>query len=168
MIVVVVGDLASVAADAVVRPADATLAPVSEALRRLDAAAGPSLAGATGNQTQFAVGSAFVTGGGALTAELIIHAIVGQTPADATPDTLRRALEASLWQCTRWHIAALAVPALDGVGTATAADVMQVMLQTFQGPMRNAEYPATVLIVTANPQERERYEARLPKEGNGR
>ncbi len=168
MILVVLGDLASVAADAVVRPADATLAPVSEALRRLDAAAGPSFVKLTAGRSDFAVGSAFVTGGGDLTAELVVHAIVGATAADATADTLRRALEAALWQCTRWHISALAVPALDGLGTATAADVMQVMLETFQGPMRNPEYPATVLIVTSSESERDRFESRLPKGGNGR
>ena len=157
MIHVVLGDLASVAADAVVRPADASLAPVSDAVRRLDAAAGP-LVSANALHTEFAVGSAFVTGGGNLTAEFVIHAIVGATIQDATADALRRSLEAALWQCTRWHIGALAIPALNGLGTATAADVMQVMLGTLRGPMRNAEHPATVLIVTSSPEEQARYQ----------
>ena len=167
MIIAVLGDLASVAADAVVRPADSALTPVNEALRRLDAAAGPSFLKLIQGRSDFAVGSAFVTGGGDITAELVVHAIVGATAADATADALRRALEAALWQCTRWHIAALAIPALDGLGVATAADVMQVMLETLQGPMRNPEYPATVLVVTSTPHERDRYQARLPHGGNG-
>ena len=169
MIHVVLGDLASVAADAVVRPADASLTPLSSAVRRLDAAAGPRLADTTAGKHAFAVGSAFVTAGGDLVAEFVIHAIVGATAADATAEGLRRALEAALWQCTRWHIGALAVPALDAFGVASAAEVTRVVLATLQGPMRNPEHPATVLLVADTPQDQARYQAALgPSSGDGR
>jgi O-acetyl-ADP-ribose deacetylase (regulator of RNase III) len=163
VILVVRGDLASVAADAVVRPADATLAPVSTASRLLDEAAGPSFSKAIARQRDLAVGSAVVTSGGDISAEFAIHVIVGATEQDATGDALRRSLDATLWHCTQWHIAALAMPALgDGLGPVPAGEVMQVILETLRGPMRNPEYPATVLIVAATETEQERYMARLP------
>lgn len=166
MILAVLGDLASVATDAVVRPADATLAPATTASRRLDEAAGPSFSKAIARQRDLAVGSAVVTSGGDISAEFVIHAIVGATAQDATADALRRALDASLWHCSQWHIGALGIPALgDGLGTATASEVMQVILDTLRGPMRNPDYPATVLIVAATDSEQERYMARLPADG---
>lgn len=165
MILAVQGDLASVAADAVVRPADATLAPAATASRRLDEAAGPSFEKAIARQRDLAVGSAVVTSGGDITAEFVIHCIVGPNEKEATKDALRRSLDAALWHCSQWHIGALAVPGLgDGLGSVPAGDVMQVILETLHGPMRNPDYPATVLIVASSSAEQEKYMARLPGE----
>lgn len=166
MILVVRGDLASVAADAVVRPADATLAPACQASRRLDEAAGPSFAKAIARQRDLAVGSAVVTSAGDATAEFAIHCIVGTSEKDATRDALRRSLEAALWHCAQWHIGALAVPGLgEGMGSVAAGDALQVILAAMNGPMRNAEHPATVLVVASTEQEQERYMARIGQAG---
>jgi len=169
VILVVRGDLASVAADAVVRPADATLAPASPASRLLDAAAGPSFADAlAARKRDLAVGSAVVTPAGEATAEFALHCIVGEDEKAATPDALRRSLEAALWHCVQWHIGALAVPGLgDGLGPVAAGDAMRVILDAMNGPMRNPEHPATVLIVASSEQEQERYMARLGPSGRG-
>jgi O-acetyl-ADP-ribose deacetylase (regulator of RNase III) len=167
VILVVLGDLASVAADAVVRPADATLAPASQASRLLDAAAGPSFEKAIARQRDLAVGSAVVTAGGEITAEFAVHCIVGTEPGAATADALRRSLEAALWHCSQWHIGALAVPGLgEGLGPVPAGDAMQVILDAMRGPMRNPEHPATVLIVASTEQEQKRYMARLGPVGD--
>lgn len=166
MILVVRGDLASVAADAVVRPADATLAPAAEAARLLDAAAGPSFEKAIARQRDLAVGSAVVTSAGDITAEFAIHCIVGAEPGASSAEALRRSLEAALWHCSQWHIGVLAVPGLgDGLGPVPAGDVMKVILDAVNGPMRNPDHPATVLIVASSESEQERYMARLGQVG---
>lgn len=149
MILVVVGDLASVAADAVVRPADTSLAPVGPALR-LDEAAGPSFVEQRRLSHELGPGAAVVTGAGDLLAEFVVHTVIG-----STAETLRRSIEAALWQCAQWHIRTLALPGL------MAPDDMTAIVGALQGPMRNADYPATVLIVTGTPEDRDRYQARL-------
>ena len=149
MILAVVGDLASVAADAVVRPADTTLAPVGAALR-LDEAAGPSFVRQLRISHELGPGAAVVTGGGELPAEFVVHAVIGESP-----DTLRRSIEATLWQCAQWHIGTLALPGL------MAPEEMAAILAALNGPMRNPDYPATILIVTATDADRDRYQARL-------
>lgn len=162
MILVVRGDLASVAADAVVRPADATLAPACPASRRLDEAAGPSFDKAIARQRDLAVGSAVVTSAGDATAEFAIHCIVGPEEKSATADAWRRSLEAALWHCAQWHIGALAVPGLgEGLGPVNPGEAMQVILAAMNGPMRNTEHPATVLVVASTELEQERWMARL-------
>lgn len=162
MIHVVVGDLASVVTDAVVRPADVTLAAITPALRRFDAAAGPSFAKAIQTQTPLAPGAAVVTAAGELAAEFVIHAVAGHSETEMTPQILNRSIEAVLWQCAQWQIGSLALPGFaGGIGPLGAADVMNAIIDALRGPMRNPEFPATVMIVVDTPQERERYMARL-------
>jgi O-acetyl-ADP-ribose deacetylase (regulator of RNase III) len=155
----VVGDLASVAADAVVRPANTRLEPLTPALRRLDEAAGPSFAEQTRVHRELPPGSAVVTGAGALPAEFVVHLILGAADA-VTTDTLRRALEAALWQCTQWHIATLACP-VPAAGNLAPSGAVGVLLDAIRTHMRNADHPATVFIVTADDTERAMVQARI-------
>ena len=66
MIEVVVDDLAFVEADAILRPADDTLAPLTPAMKRLDLQAGARFATLCQVQSPLDAGAAVVTGGGDL------------------------------------------------------------------------------------------------------
>ncbi len=158
MIHVVVGDLASVAADAVVRPATTWLEPLTPALQRLDLAAGPKFLEQRRLARELAVGAAVVTGAGALGVEFVVHLVLGDREDAVTPDEVRRATEAALWQCTQWHIETLACPVPPGDG-------FEAMARALRGHMQNASHPANVLFVVGTTAEAESLNARLGQDG---
>ncbi len=160
MIFVVGGDLASAAADAVVRPATTTLDLIDPALRTLDAAAGPRFAEQRRLRQQLAPGAAVVTGAGDLTAEFVVHAVLGRSAETVTPDAVSNAVAAALWQCTQWHITTLACPAV-GAPALTTAESADVILPIIREHMRNADHPTTVLVILSDPQDQETFTARL-------
>lgn len=164
MIHVVTGDLASVIADAVVRPATTRLEPLTPALRQLDAAAGPRFMEQATVRRELPAGAAVVTGGGDLQAEFVVHLVLGVAEDDVTIDTLRRATEAALWQCTQWQITILALP-VPALGNLSPGGALNAMLEPIRAHMRNAEHPATVLIVTADAAEHELASARIGQGG---
>ena len=158
--VAVVGDLASVAADAVVRPANTRLEALTPALRRLDEAAGPSFIEQCRVRRELPAGAAVVTGAGALPAEFVVHLILGADVDSVTTDTVRKAIEAALWQCTQWQIATLAAP-IPAAGNLAPSAALGVMIDAVRTHMRNADHPATVFIVTPNESERAMIQDRL-------
>ena len=164
MIHVVRGDLASVTADAVVRPATTRLLPMTPALHALDEAAGPSFLQQTHLRHELPAGAAVVTGGGSLVAEFVVHLVLGPAPDTVTTDTLRRAMEAALWQCTQWQIAILACP-IPAAGNLAVEAAASVVLDAVRSHMRNADHPATVLIVAADEHEHAYVSARLGQGG---
>lgn len=152
MILAVVGDLASVAADAVVRPANTRLDPLIPASRRIDDAAGPKFIEQRRVRHELPAGAAVVTGAGELAAEFVVHVVLGAAADDVTTDTVRRATEAALWQCTQWQIATLACP-VPAVGNLSASGAVAALLAVARTHMRNADHPATLLIVSAEESE---------------
>ena len=160
MIRVAAGDLASVPADAVVRPATTRLEPMSPALHRLDAAAGPKFLEQIQVRRELAVGSAVVTGAGDLAAEFVIHIVTGTAPDDVTTDSVRRAVEAALWQCTQWNLQVLATP-IPAAGNLSPEGALAALLGVARGHMRGADHPATLLLVPMDPAEAELAAARL-------
>lgn len=162
MIRVVVDDLASVAADAVVRPATATLQATTPALRRLELAAGSRFQEQCRIQQELAVGAAVVTGAGDLPAEFVIHAVVSSRAEPVTKIGVRRAAAAALRQSAQWHIGTLALPPMGtGAGNLSLEDAADAMVPAVLEHLRNAEHPAQVLIVVASDAERDIFEARI-------
>jgi O-acetyl-ADP-ribose deacetylase (regulator of RNase III) len=153
VILAVVGDLASVAADAVVRPANGRLEAMNPASQHLDEAAGPKFVEQRRVRHELPPGAAVVTGAGQLPAEFVVHIVLGAAEDGVTTDTVRRAMEAALWQCTQWQIATLACP-IPAAGNLTAAAAVGAMLEPIRTHMRNADHPATVLVVTDDETER--------------
>ena len=77
MIRVVVDDLATFAADAIVRPATTRLDPTAAALRRLEILGGEDFQNKIRLSRELAVGAAVVTAaGGDLPSEFVIHAVI--------------------------------------------------------------------------------------------
>lgn len=160
MIHVVVGDLVSVVADAVVRPANPRLEPIMPALRRLDEAAGPRFQEQCHLQHELGVGAAVVTKAGDLPTEFVIHAVIGTAQDAVTADGVRRAVEAALWQSAQWQIETLAFPAL-GQGPLSAQASADAIVPAIREHLRNADHPATVLIVVSSDAERDVFVARI-------
>lgn len=147
MILAVAGDLPSVAADAVVRPADTRLEPLTPASRRIDDAAGPKFIEQRRVRHELPPGAAVVTGAGGLAAEFVVHVILGAAEDDVTTDTVRRSMEAALWQCTQWQIATLAMP-IPVAGNVAPGAALQAALEAVRAHMQNHDHPATLLIVS--------------------
>jgi O-acetyl-ADP-ribose deacetylase (regulator of RNase III) len=161
---VVVDDLAFVAADAIVRPANSLLEPTTAALRRLEQIGGAAFWDQLRTERELAVGSAVVTGAGDLGVELVVHAIIRSPTEAASRDTVRRALTAALQRAADWHLAHLAMPLLGtGAGNLTledAADVMGMVLAALPGM---AGFPRDVTIVVETDEERAVVETWLRK-----
>jgi len=157
---VVVDDLAFVQADAIVRPATALLEPTTPALRRLEQVGGPAFWDQLQTGRELAVGSAVVTGGGALGVELVIHAIIRSVAEPVTAGTVRRALTAALQRAADWQLAHLAMPVL-GTGAGSlelenAAEILGAVLTALPGP---GGFPRDVTIVVENEEEQRTVEA---------
>ncbi|MDF3052775.1 MAG: hypothetical protein K0S19_880, partial [Geminicoccaceae bacterium] len=104
MIHVIVDDLASIRADAILRPADSSLGPTSPAGARLDDRAGPRFAEQRRVSSWLKAGSAVVTGSGDLAAPFVLHVVI-QDPEIATGrDVVRRALVSAWQRATDWEL----------------------------------------------------------------
>ena len=158
----VVGDLASVAADGVVRPANGNLEAITPALRRLELAAGPRFREFCHAERELGVGAAVVTPAGDLTAELVVHAVLMTRAEPVSGGGVRRAVAAALRQASQWHIATLATPPLGtGAGQLTAEEAAETLLAAVWEHGRNAEHPTTVIVVVDTDAEREIFEGHL-------
>ena len=160
MIHAVAGDLASVAADAVVRPATTRLEPLNDAIQQLDIAAGPRFAEQVRVRRELPAGAAVVTGAGNLPVEFVVHLVLGTAADTVTTDTVRRSMEAALWQCTQWQITILACP-IPAAGNLTAEAALNALLAPLRDHMKKADHPATVLIVATNDSEYQLVTARI-------
>ncbi len=115
MIHVVAGDLARQAVDAVLRPADATLAPVGPAAQRLDELGGDRFAAQRRTATPLEACAAVVTGGGDLAAGYVLHVVVADERGPAGREQVRRALVSAWQRAGDWGLTRVAAPL---VGTA--------------------------------------------------
>jgi O-acetyl-ADP-ribose deacetylase (regulator of RNase III) len=156
---VVVDDLAFIEADAVIRPADATLAPVTPAGSRMDRLAGEGFAAQRRVTTALEAGAAVVTGGGDLAAPFVLHVVIRDDRTEASPEVIRRAL-LSAWQRARdWGLRVVATPLVGtGAGQLTVEESATLLAETF--PRAGAEdQPAELRIVVERDDERETVEA---------
>ena len=133
MIRVVVGELAREPADAVVRPADAGLAPVGPAAARLDQIGGERFAAQRRTATPLEAGAAVVTGGGDLPAGFALHVVIADEHGPAGADRIRRALVSAWQRAGDWQLRRLATPLVgaDG-GSLTGAEAATLLVDTFR------------------------------------
>lgn len=163
MIEVVVDDLAFIEADAVLRPADDALAPITPAAARLDQQAGPRFAALRRVSTPLDAGAAVVTGGGDLTSPLVVHVVLQDQEGGSGRDTIRRAL-LSAWQRARdWSLEHVAAPPIGaGPGRLSLEDAVRLLAETFP---RTGDAPRSLRIVVEHDDERELAEAVLRSMG---
>jgi len=164
---VVVDDIAFVQADAVIRPATATLEPTSSALRHLEQVGGPSLQRQSQVQQALAVGAAVVTGGGELPTEFVIHAVVRSITEPVSSAGIRRALTSALQRAVDWHFARVTLPPLGtGAGNLSVEDAAQVMVEVLGRHLAAAPYPTDVTIVVEREEDKRVFDGwlrRLPQ-----
>ncbi|MFI5235349.1 MAG: macro domain-containing protein [Gemmatimonadales bacterium] len=157
MIRIVVEDLAFAEVDAIVRPADAALEPVTTAAARVDRQAGAGFAAQRRIQTLLAPGAAVVTGAGELPAKFVVHAVIQSADQPVTADAVRRALTSAWQRIAQWQFANVAMPLIGaGAGQLPIDEAARLLRETFNDPARDPGFPTALTIVVD--QERDRAE----------
>jgi O-acetyl-ADP-ribose deacetylase (regulator of RNase III) len=166
VITVRVGDLAAAAAAALVRPITAEGEAATAAARRVELAAGPAAVDQGRRLGELPVGSAAITGAGALPATFLIHAVVRSYEEPVTAEGVRRALTNGLRRLEEWGIESVALPLLGtgagGLDAEVAADVLGPALAEH---LRERARPLQVTLIVENDYEREAVERALARAG---
>ncbi|MFQ5550237.1 MAG: macro domain-containing protein [Gemmatimonadales bacterium] len=159
MICVVIDDLASAHADAIVRPADSLLEPLTDAAAALDRAAGPGFTSSLHTAEELAVGSAVVTDAGALNADLVIHAVLSSSTEAIAEKGIRRAMESILHRAQAWQIDSVAVPPLGHQSSdLELEEIAKTMIAVVAERQDTAEYPAELRFVVGEETEKKLFE----------
>ncbi len=160
MIRVVVDDVAFVAADAIVRPATASLEPTARALRRLEQVGGEPFWKQLNVQHELATGSAVVTGGGDLPSEFVIHVIISSPGEPVSTATVRQALTSAIQRATDWQLAHLVIPPLGtGAGNLSIEDAAAVMIAVLDETLGRARFPTQVTLVVETEEDKQVFES---------
>ena len=159
MITVVVDDIASVRADAVLRPAGESLEPIAASARRLDEQGGPRFAELYRVTSPLEAGAAVVTGGGDLVAPFVIHVVIQDAAFPIAPTTVRRALVSAWQRAGVWELGRIGAPLVgaDG-GRLSLEQAAALLVETFPRPGAGG-HPAELCIVVERPEERDAVEA---------
>lgn len=159
MIQVVVDDLAFVQVDAVLRPSDDGLAPLTPAMSRLDRLAGDRFAAQMRATTRLEAGAAVVTGGGDLAAPYVLHVVLRDERSQVGRDVVRRALLSAWQRAGDWALDVVAAPLVGaGAGQLTVEEAATLLAETFPRP-GDAVHPSALRIVVERDDERETVEA---------
>lgn len=158
MIQVIVDDLATITADAVLRPADESLGPLTPAMSRLDEHAGPRFAEQRRLTTPLKAGAAVVTGGGDLKAPYVLHVVIRDPDSVVGREVVRRALVSAWQRATDWDLSTIAAPLVGaGVGQLSVEEAATLLAETF--PAEQTGCPAELHIVVEREADREQVEA---------
>jgi O-acetyl-ADP-ribose deacetylase (regulator of RNase III) len=156
---VVVDDLAFFHADAVVRPADEMLAPLTPAMSRLDHQAGERFASLRRVSSPLDAGAAVVTGAGELAAPFVLHVVLRDQHSPVDRGTVRRALVAAWQRAADWGLATVAAPLVGaGAGGLPIEESVELLIETFQA-RTSPSCPAGLTLVVERDDERELVEA---------
>jgi O-acetyl-ADP-ribose deacetylase (regulator of RNase III) len=158
VIQVIVDDLALTQADAVVRPADESLDPVTPAMSRLDEQAGPRFAEQRRLTSPLKAGAAVVTGSGDLAAPFVLHVVIRDSDSGVGRDVVRRALVSAWQRATDWELGTIAAPLVGaGAGELSLEEAATLLAETF--PAGPGGCPSELHIVVERDTDRELVEA---------
>ena len=165
MIRVVVDDLASFAADAIVRPATTRLDPTAAALRRLEIVGGEEFQNRIRLNRELGVGAAVVTAaGGDLPAQFVIHAVIRSESEPVTHGNVARAWLSALHQAQEWEFVHVSAPPLGtGAGNLTLEDSAEIMATVLHAHRGGAQFPEDVSFVVERPEDQQVFEAALQR-----
>lgn len=142
-----VDDLAFYEGEAIMRPVNARLGATTPVMRRLELAAGPGFVDGMRVAEPMPVGSAVVTGAGALGAELVIHGVVSSDEEPVSRSSVRLALVSALQRAVAFQIRDVAVAPFGlGAGNLDIEDSADVMVSVLTEHMKRSAYPETVVI----------------------
>jgi O-acetyl-ADP-ribose deacetylase len=159
MIEVVHGDLATLDVQGVLRPVASEWTSVTPSLRRLDPLIGPEVEEQCRALGELPPGTALVTVGGGLGAELIIHTVVRSITQPVTETIVARGLQAALRRAEEWGIASLAMPPIGlGAGNLDVEHSADVMVPILVEWSRSDRPTRRLLIVVESDYEMEVFE----------
>ena len=159
MITVRIDDLAFYDGEAIARPVTAELGPTTGLLRRLEQAAGEPLLRQLRLQEPLPVGSAIVTGAGALAVELLIHAVVRSDREPVTESSVKRAVQSALQRASDWQIGRVAFPPFGlGAGNLDIEDSARIMIETMRRHEAVSTHPTEITVIVENDDERAAFE----------
>lgn len=165
MIRIVVDDLAFAAVDAVLRPADEHLEPVSPESVQLDRVAGAGFAALRRMQDPLDIGAAVVTGGGDLPAQFVLHLVIRTEERPTTADAVRRALGSAWQRAADWGLARLASPLVGaGPGQLDPEDAARMLADTWRTSAAAGLPGASLTLIVQRDAEREALEPLLAGE----
>jgi O-acetyl-ADP-ribose deacetylase (regulator of RNase III) len=158
---VVVDDLAGVAVDAVLRPADQSLEPVTPAISLLDRQAGARFDAQRKVTTPLQAGAAVVTGGGDLKAPFVLHVVIRDPSSPVKREIVRRALVSAWQRATDWGLSTIATPLVGaGAGQLSPEEAAALLAETFPRDAGDRQ-PTELHIVVEREEERAMVEAIL-------
>jgi O-acetyl-ADP-ribose deacetylase (regulator of RNase III) len=158
VIQVIVDDLARTRADAVLRPADEHLEPMTPAASRLDERAGPRFAEQRRLRSPLKAGAAVVTGSGDLAAPLVLHVVIRDPDSRVGREVVRRALLSAWERATEWELGVIASPLVGaGAGQLSLEEAATLLVETF--PPGPGGCPSELQIVVDRDDDRELVEA---------
>jgi O-acetyl-ADP-ribose deacetylase (regulator of RNase III) len=158
VIQVSVDDLAGAKADAVLRPTDETLAPLTPAIAILDQNAGPRFAEQRRLSNPLKAGAAVVTGGGDLKIPYVLHVVIQDPDVVVSRDVVRKALVSAWQRATDWELSTIVAPLVGaGPGQLSVDEAATLLAETF--PSSGDRCPAALHIVVEREADRERVEA---------
>lgn len=162
MIEVRLADLATVDADAIVRPVAADWAAVTPATRRLELAAGPEVEEQCRRLGELPVGSAAITAAGALKAEYLIHVVVRSASQPVTENLVVQGLRNGLRRAREWGLQRLAVAPLGtGAGNLDAERSAELMVPLLLEEVAAGEGLREVVLAVEGEYERDAFETVL-------
>ena len=158
MIQVSVDDLASSQADAVLRPTDESLGPLTDLISRLDQQAGPRFAEQRRLSSPLKAGAAVVTGSGDLPAPFVLHVVIRDPDAGVGRDVVRRGLQSAWQRAADWELGVIAAPLVGaGAGQLSVEEAATLLVETF--PPGSQGCPFELHIVVERDADRELVEA---------
>jgi O-acetyl-ADP-ribose deacetylase (regulator of RNase III) len=148
-----VDDLAFFRGSALIRPVNAELGATTSLVRRLDVAAGPTLANQLQTQEPLPVGAAIVTGSGDLQIELIVHAVVCGKTEPVSRNSVRRAFTSAL-QRTVWELDYVGVAPFGlGAGNLDIEESAEIMAAVIARHLTRARFPTRIRLVAESAEE---------------
>jgi O-acetyl-ADP-ribose deacetylase (regulator of RNase III) len=127
-----VEDLARIQADAILRPADETLAPLTDTISRLDEQAGPRFAEQRRLSSPLKAGAAVVTGSGDLPAPFVLHVVIRDADSGVGREVVRRGLQSAWQRAADWELGVIAAPLVGaGAGQLSVEEAATLLVETF-------------------------------------
>jgi O-acetyl-ADP-ribose deacetylase (regulator of RNase III) len=145
VIQVSVEDLAQFQADAVLRPTDETLGPLTEVISRLDQQAGPRFAEQRRLSSPLKAGAAVVTGSGDLIAPFVLHVVIRDPDSAVGREIVRRGLQSAWQRAADWELGVIAAP-LVGVGHLSVEEAATLLVETFPPGTTGCPFALHILV----------------------
>jgi O-acetyl-ADP-ribose deacetylase (regulator of RNase III) len=145
-------------AEAVLRPVDAALGPVSAGSRRLELEAGDSVTSRLRDLAELPVGGAVITPAGNLSADFVIHVVVRSVEEPVTAVGVERALVNGLRRAAEFGVASVALaPVGTGPGNLDPESAARLLIDVVAAGDEAGAWPTAVTIAVDSDYDEELY-----------